>query len=94
MAVDKKYGRVTLEHGNIGENEPVIVFRAQDKLLPQVLAHYHMLCMHAGSPMRHLRLVAERFHEIKAWQSLYDTKVPDSESSRAWMKEDDDAEER
>lgn len=90
MPVDPKYGRVTLEHGShIPDNEPVIVFRAKDKLLPQVLAHYHMLCMHAGSPMRHLRLVAEAFQRIKAWQSMYETKVPDSETSRAWLEEPD-----
>lgn len=38
MAVDGKYGRVTLEHGDIGEDEQVVVFRAQDSLLPKVLA--------------------------------------------------------
>lgn len=92
MPVDPKYGRVSLEHGDhIPADEPVIVFRAKDKLLPQVLAHYHMLCMHAGSPMRHLRLVAEAFHKIKAWQAEHDTKAPDSETSRTWMEEPPDA---
>lgn len=36
MAVDRKYGRVTLERGTIGEDEPVVVFRAQDKMLPEL----------------------------------------------------------
>lgn len=86
MAIDGKYGRVTLEHGgHIPDDEPVVVFRAKDKLLPQVLAHYHMLCMHAGSPMRHLRIISETFNRIKGWQSEHDTKVPDSETSKAWM---------
>jgi hypothetical protein len=38
MAVDKKYGRVTLENGSIGEDEPVVVFRAQDVVLPRLLS--------------------------------------------------------
>jgi hypothetical protein len=86
MAYDKKYGKVTLEHGSIGDDEPVMVFRAQDKILPNVIAHYHMVCMNAGSPLRHLRLIAERFQEIKDWQAEHSTQVPTSESSRAWME--------
>jgi hypothetical protein len=86
MAIDGKYGKVTLEHGTIGEDEPVMVFRAKDILLPDLIAHYHMLCMLAGSPMRHLRLVAERHKEILAWQDMNATKIPDSETSRAWMQ--------
>lgn len=37
MAIDLKYGRVTLENADIGEDEPVVVFRARDALLPKVL---------------------------------------------------------
>lgn len=89
MAIDKKYGRVTLEHGTVGEDEPVMVFRAQDVLLPDLIAYYHMLCLRAGSPLRHLRLVAERHREIEAWQENPSNrvKVPDSETSRAWLKD-------
>lgn len=86
MAYDGKYGHVTLEHGDhIPDDEPVIVFRAKDKLLPQVLAYYHMLCMEAGSPMRHLRILAEAHQRITGWQADHQTKTPDSETSRAWM---------
>lgn len=87
MPVDAKYGKVTLEHGDhIPDDEPVIVFRAKDKLLPQVLAHYLMLCLHAGSPNRHLRLVSDSYRRIKDWQETHATKTPDSETSRAWME--------
>jgi len=88
MAQDHKYGQVTLEHGDhIPADEPVIVFRARDVLTPQLLAYYHMLCMNAGSPMRHLRLVAEAHQRFLAWQAEHagDIKVPDSETSREWM---------
>jgi hypothetical protein len=54
MAIDTKYGRVTTERGTIGEDEPVVVFRAQDELLPKVLAYYHQLCLEEGSPRHHL----------------------------------------
>lgn len=59
MAYDRKYGKVTTEFGNIGEDEPVVVFRAQDVLLPKVLAYYHLFCMKIGSPRFHLNLIMD-----------------------------------
>ncbi len=50
MAIDNKYGKVTLEHGTIGEDEPVVVFRATDSFLPKLLAYYHSFCLRGGSP--------------------------------------------
>jgi len=60
MALDGKYGRVTLERGDIGEDEPVVVFRAQDALLPKVLDWYATECLKAGSPRHHVDLVLGR----------------------------------
>jgi hypothetical protein len=54
MAVDLKYGRVTTEFGTIAEDEPVFVFRAQDRLVPKVLEVYRVLCELLGSPQHHL----------------------------------------
>jgi hypothetical protein len=68
MARDKKYGHVDLEHGHVGDREPVVVFRGQDQLLPHLLELYWNLCEDAGSPMHHLTLISERINEIKAWQ--------------------------
>lgn len=85
MAVDGKYGRVTLEHGDIGEDEPVVVFRARDTLLPKLLAYYHLFCMKAGSPKRHLDLIFNDRERVRAWQQENRPKLPDSEASRAWM---------
>lgn len=89
MAIDGKYGRVTLQHGDIGEDEPVIVFRAKDALLPKVLMYYHLFCLKAGSPERHLSLIMRTLRQVQEWQSLpaNGTKVPDSENSRTWMQE-------
>jgi hypothetical protein len=85
MAIDAKYGKVKLEHGNIGEDEPVVVFRAKDKLLPKVLAYYAMVCIKAGSPKRHLDLIWDTLQKVHAWQDNNQTKTPDSETSRTWL---------
>lgn len=84
MAIDNKYGRVTTEHGNIGEDEPVVVFRAQDELLLPLLHIYRSLCQDAGSPERHLSIIDDTFNKVLTWQENNPTKTPDSESSRAW----------
>jgi hypothetical protein len=85
MAIDLKYGQVTLEHGNIGEDEPVIVLRAKDKVLPTLLYVYEQLCAAQGSPERHLKLIEESRHRIEDWERENGVKVPDSEASREWM---------
>ena len=78
MAIDRKYGRVTLERGDIGEDEPVVVFRAQDKLLPTVLDYYRMLCRDHGSPEHHLDGIAETRRVVVDWQAEHHTQVPQS----------------
>lgn len=85
MAKDLKYGHVTLEHGSIGEDEPVMVFRAKDRLLPTIIDMYLILCRLAGSPNRHLRLITENRDIIAAWQKKNPTKTPDSVASTEWM---------
>lgn len=78
MGIDGKYGRVTTEFGTIGEDEPVVVFRAQDKLLPKLLKIYKILCELAGSPQHHLDLIHESAMTIKEWQSSHHTQIPNS----------------
>ena len=87
MGVDLKYGRVTTAHGDIPEDEPVIVFRASDKLLAPLLSEYHKMCDKAGSPPRHLLLVEANYTRVADWQEAHADRVrtPDSERSRAWM---------
>lgn len=82
MGYDGKYGRVTLERGTIGENEPVVVFRAQDRLLPKLLKIYKILCELAGSPQHHLDLIHESAMRVKAWQEANYTKTPESADLR------------
>lgn len=82
MAIDNKYGRVTFERGDIGDDEPVMVFRARDKLLPKVLGYYMMLCMKSGSPRKHLNLILETLVIVKTWQKAHEPelRIPASES--------------
>lgn len=87
MGTDRKYGRVTTEHGDIPDDEPVIVFRARDRFVPAMLGVYLQLCHDNGSPERHQELVAGSRDQIEQWQreNPDKTKTPDSERSRAWM---------
>lgn len=79
MPFDNKYGRVTLENQrNIADDEPVIVFRAQDRLLPKLLKVYRYFCELAGSPENHLAAIDDTAATIKAWQAEHQTKVPTS----------------
>lgn len=81
MGIDGKYGRVTLERGTIGDDEPVVVFRAQDRLLPKLLKIYRIMCELAGSPQRHLDLIHESAMTIKTWQADHFTQTPQSKPS-------------
>lgn len=84
MGMDRKYGRVTTERGDIGPDEPVVVFRAQDALLPLVLASYRDMCMDAGSPQNHLDLIGGTIKAVNEWQRENYTKTPES---RGWQSE-------
>lgn len=77
MAVEFKYGKVTLEKGTIPDDEPVVVFRAQDKMLPELLDAYHAMCVRDGSPIDHLVRIKETRARIVVWQREHKTKVPD-----------------
>ena len=87
MGYDRKYGKVTTEFGTIGEDEPVVVFRAQDKLLVDVMAYYMMRCAKAGSPTRHIKIALNTLETIKNWQMRFGYKVPASESSKHRLAE-------
>lgn len=79
MAYDRKYGMVTTEYGDIGQEEPVVVFRAQDKLLPKLLKMYRILCELAGSPQHHLDIIHDTAMVVKQWQREHPSRVPNSD---------------
>lgn len=87
MGYDRKYGKVTTEFGNIGEDEPVVIFRAQDSTLAKVLAYYHLFCTQNGSPRRHLDIIMNTRQAVIDWQWAKGCKVPTSESSKERLKD-------
>lgn len=68
MGHDLKYGKVTTQFGDIGEDEPVIVFRARDRLVPDVLAYYAARCIKAGSGIFHVSVIMENVERFRTWQ--------------------------
>jgi len=79
MAIDNKYGRVHLERGTIGDDEPVVVFRAQDGMLPYLLTSYRTLCELADSPARHLDGIDAARERVVAWQRENYSQTPQSD---------------
>jgi hypothetical protein len=80
VAIDKKYGRITMEKGDVGADEPVVVFRARDQLLPKLLVQYFILCQQAGSPPHHLFAISEATNAVRDWQLTNPTRIPTSDS--------------
>lgn len=85
MAIDAKFGRVTLEHGSVGEDEPVVVFRARDSVLPKLLAYYHLFCLRIGSPKRHLDMILSARDQVIVWQEQHGSRIPKSDGSKEWL---------
>jgi hypothetical protein len=76
MPIDRKYGRVTVERGDIGEDEPVVVFRAQDVTLPDVIDDAARRAVEAGSPQAHLDGLLAAKAKVEDWQAGHYTKIP------------------
>jgi len=76
---DGKYGQVITERGQIPPSEPVVLFRARDALLGDVLAYYGRLCTEQGSPAHHLQRIDDTLAEVRAWQATHQTKLPTSD---------------
>lgn len=80
MPHDLKYGTVTLEkQRNITDDEPVIVFRAQDEFLLPVLHYYKLVCERNGSPLRHTQIIDRNIDTVERWQQTHATKIPTSD---------------
>lgn len=82
MAIDRKYGKVTVEltPGNpLGEDEPVVVFRARDQELVSVLEDYYKNCSNSGCTLEHLAGIRETQENVLRWQEahLELVKMPD-----------------
>lgn len=82
MGTEGKYGKITTERGSIPDDEPVFLFRAQDRLLPAVLSYYRDLCVAEGSPDEHADGIQLAQAQVAAWQAMHADRVhlPDSAS--------------
>jgi hypothetical protein len=87
MGYDAKYGHVTTEYGSIPMDEPVIIFRAQDRLAPLMITVYSVFCGMVGSPARHIELANRAQRRFEDWQenNWEKVRVPASEGSRGWL---------
>jgi len=76
MAIETKYGIVV---DSIPEDEPIMLFRGQDKAFVYLLSIYIFLCELIGSPEDHLRELRHKLYLIHAWQheNRDSVKVPD-----------------
>jgi hypothetical protein len=52
----------------VGEDEPLILFRARDSLAVPMMTHYAALCTAAGSDPGQLELLHRRIADFLAWQ--------------------------
>lgn len=77
--IDGKYktdGTITKIDGTpLPDDEPLILFRGQDKLLPKLLEYYNALCTSAGSPATQIEAINQRITVIKSWQDAHPERV-------------------
>jgi hypothetical protein len=76
MATNVKYGQVTLETGTIGEDEPVFILRAQDKLTPYIIATYAAMASLSGSPPEFVDNLEIAMDDMILWQEENGSRVP------------------
>lgn len=75
MAIDAKYGEIQVSHGTIGEDEPVVLFRAQDAHLPNLLRIYESICTAHGSPWEHVESIDDARIKVELWQEQHGDRV-------------------
>jgi hypothetical protein len=91
MGFDSKYGKVTTEYGDIPDDEPVFVFRAQDVIASTAIRRYASLCVTQPEvPRRHIELTLLAAEQFEKWREDHPDRVrlPNSEASREWLGDD------
>lgn len=80
MGFSDKYGYVaTTRHGPsgpIGEDEPVALFRAQDRLAVEMLEQYRRRCVEEGCHPDHVSSIETQIDNFLAWQERNSTRTP------------------
>jgi hypothetical protein len=75
MATEGKYGNITIERGDIPDDEPVFLLRAQDSTMCPTLSAYHSACTRAGSPQQHLDAIERAYTRVADWQEAHPDRV-------------------
>jgi hypothetical protein len=65
---DHKYGRVTVDGKGFHEDEPVIIFRAQDRFAMAAVVAYYQQCKIGGCDKEHLEAIKAAGLKISEWQ--------------------------
>lgn len=71
MAISGKYGKINIPH--IGDNEPVFILRAQDKLAENAIEMYRSLVASHGSKLT--KSIQKEIDTFKNWKG--NKKLPD-----------------
>lgn len=78
-----RHARADYQHiqdpkNKIGQEEPVFLFRAQDKHMATILKQYQVLCsMDSRRSPEQIKLLADFRRDVIAWQKKHGAKVPD-----------------
>lgn len=70
------YNRIQDPDGLIPEDEPVMLFRAQDQLMPAVLREYMVWLREEGLNEMAYR-IARHIRAVEEWQETHGCKLPD-----------------
>ena len=68
-----------MEQFPLGEDEPVFLFRAKDKLVPRVLEFYAELCEYKGCNADHVDGILQAKKNFEAWQESNEAVLPGKE---------------
>lgn len=71
------YDRIQDPAGLIGEDEPVMLFRAKDRLMHNVLAAYRDMLVQVGAEPHMVESVERHIDRVTHWQVENGTQTPD-----------------
>ena len=61
----------------VGQDEPVFLLRAQDKLMLPMLEHYHSLLLHTNAKDDMYDSISKHILRVRKWQEEHGSKTPD-----------------
>lgn len=90
MGYDRKFGRVTTEHGDIPEDEPVFVIRGKDAAAPMAISHYADAAVMVGASDEFVDEVRRAVETVCAWQAdhLDRIRAPDNTPEQLKSREE------